>query len=126
MQNPYDLPILRGEDNEYGDYDYLIDELPSNVAKWRLSRYASSCDQCTRYRHLYFESRQFFYTLDGYDSLDYNECWVCSLKSAVRSFLWKAKRNANAFLFALRIAIKAEQGWKIGMFRAAYNIMRGK
>ena len=124
MHNPYDLPILRGEDNEYGDYDYLVNQLPSNVAKWRLSRYASSCDQCKRYRHLYFESRQFFYTLDGYDSLDYNECWVCAIKGKVRSFLWQVKKDVKALWVALMVAINAESGWKLGMFRAALKIMR--
>ena len=27
-------PVLQGPENDYGDYDYLIEELPHNSHKW--------------------------------------------------------------------------------------------
>ena len=126
MRNRYDSPALRGEDNEYGDYDYLAGSLPSNVARWDLSRTTWKCDACKHYRHLRFITRYHFYTVDGYDSSDYDVCWVCMLRSAIKIKVSQLKKNTQAFWFALRIAIKTDPGWKAGMFRAAYNIMRGK
>lgn len=37
-------PVLHGPENDYGDYDYLIEELPSDHAEWSLQRYTSEDD----------------------------------------------------------------------------------
>lgn len=124
MHNPYDMPILHGEDNEYGDYDYLVDGLPQNVEKWNLSRTAWKCDACGHYRHFRFITRYFFYTLDGYDSSDCDVCWTCMLRSAVKMAWLRIKKDVKALWVALMVAINAESGWKLGMFRAALKIMR--
>ena len=126
MQNPYDLPILRGENNEYGDYDYLAGHLPANVARWDLSRTAWKCDACNHYRHLRFITRYYFYTLDGYDSSDCDVCWACMLRSAIKIAVSRVKKNTQAFWFAFGLAAKVQIGKKIGIFRVAYHMAKGK
>ena len=34
MNKWWKAPILQGEDNEYGEYDYLIEEIPQNTREW--------------------------------------------------------------------------------------------
>ena len=31
-------PILQGEENDYGDYDYLIEEVPKSYCPWSSSQ----------------------------------------------------------------------------------------
>lgn len=125
MRNRYDSPALRGEENEYGDCDYLADGLPDNSAKWHLSRYVSRCDQCKRYRHLHFDTSYHFYTLDGYDSLDSCECWLCSLKGAARSVVWKVKKTAKKHYKALRLAAQVNPGNRAQMFVRVMKLLKG-
>jgi len=126
MRNRYDIPALRGEDNEYGDYDYLAGSLPSNVARWDLSRTAWKCDACKRYRHLRFITQYHFYTLDGYDSSDCDVCWVCMLRSAIKIAVSRAKKSVKALWFAFKISVKAKPGSKIDLFRIAARIAKGR
>lgn len=72
-------PVLQGEDNDYGQYDYLINDLPQDYARWEKGE--SRCDSCGKHRKLNFRAVQHFYTMDGYDYMDYTECWVCVLKN---------------------------------------------
>ena len=85
MDKWWKAPVLQGDDNMYGDYDYLIEELPDDYVKWEYSRYTCKCDSCGKERHLLLRSAHHFYTLDGYDCMDYNECWWCRLKCKIWS-----------------------------------------
>ena len=93
MNSWWKNPVLQGPENDYGDYDYLINELPESYVKWNLSKYTSKCDSCGKYRHLMLRSASYFHTLDGYDSMDYDECWVCRLKSNIHNVKWKIKHK---------------------------------
>lgn len=80
-KNWWKAPILQGDDNDYGEYDYLIEELPEDRAEW--STFPCKCDTCGKERRLNYVATTHFHTLDGWDSMDYCSCWVCELKSAI-------------------------------------------
>ena len=113
-------PVLQGPENDYGDYDYLIEELPEDYIKWEFSRYKGRCDSCGKERHLLLKSAHHFYTLDGYDSMSYDECWVCRLKGRVGSFKYKIKKKIqivkNAWMLS-RIS-------SAGNFRYYYKLIK--
>lgn len=81
----YDDPRLDDE----GTYDYLIEELPKDYAKWEWSRYKWKCDDCGKERQLAFVSAHYFYCWDGWDSMSNRTCWVCRLKDNWRGLKWK-------------------------------------
>jgi hypothetical protein len=93
MNDWWKAPVLQGDENDYGDYDYLIEELPNDYAKWDLSIYRDRCESCGKERHLLLRSAHYFYTLDGYDSMSYDECWVCRLKGKMWSIRHKLKKK---------------------------------
>ncbi len=92
MNKWWKAPVLQGPENDYGQYDYLIEELPDDYVKWDYSRYTCKCDSCGKERHLLLKSAHYFYTLDGYDYMNYDECWKCRLKNKLYSIKHKAKR----------------------------------
>lgn len=104
MNKWWKAPVLQGPENDYGQYDYLIEELPEDYVKWDFSKYACKCDSCGKERHLLLKSAHHFYTLDGYDYMNYDECWVCRLKCKVWSIKHKIKKEIgiikDAWMFA--------------------------
>ena len=90
MNNWWKSPVLQGEENDYGDYDYLIEDIPSNSTKW--SRYEQKCDECGKTRRLNLVYTYCFRTLDGWDSMDSCECWRCYLKRIIKK-PFKAIKN---------------------------------
>ena len=86
---PYDIPATYGA--EYDEYDYLYTKLPSDSVKWEW--YESKCESCGKYHKSNLRSSHCFYTLDGYDSMDYTECWRCILKDKVYSIKSKIKHK---------------------------------
>lgn len=98
--NRWKLPTLQGPENDYGDYDYLIKELPHDYAKWEFTPYTCRCDSCGKERRLVLYSVDYFYTLDGWDSLDSTECWKCNLRDKIWSIKRKVKQNIAAFKLA--------------------------
>ena len=72
-----------------GIYDYLAEELPSDSQKWQW--YYQKCRTCGKYHRLNFESVHYFYCYDGWDSIDYTECWKCRLKSKIYNIKYKIK-----------------------------------
>ena len=100
-KNWFKALVLQGPENDYGDYDYLIEELPQDYAKWEFDRkYAWKCDTCGKDSHLLFRSEHFFYCWDGWDSMSSSECWKCRLKGNIRHYKWKIKH-------AIKIRIRA-------------------
>ena len=98
--NWWKAPILQGPENDYGDYDYLIEELPDDYAKWEYNKYTCHCDSCGKERHLVFYSVHHFHTLDGWDSFDYTTCWKCALKDKIHMIKCKIGRSIKAFKLA--------------------------
>jgi len=101
MNDWWKSPVLAGPENDYGDYDYLIEELPQDVAKWEW--YDRKCDSCGKYHRLNFYSVHHFHTYDGWDSLDYTDCWVCRAKSKVWSIKNRIKKEFKAHKLALSL-----------------------
>ena len=73
--------------DDEGTYDYLVEELPQDSAKWE--RYYTKCDSCGKEHSLNFCATHYFYCWDGWDSMSYTECWKCRLKGKIYSI--KAK-----------------------------------
>lgn len=80
--------------DDEGTYDYLIEDLPSDTAKWQW--YYQKCDACGKYHRLNFESTHYFYCYDGWDSISYSECWKCRLRDKVYAIKAKIKRERKA------------------------------
>ena len=120
MNDWWKNPVLQGPDNEYGEYDYLIEELPSNCTHWELTRYKNKCDSCGNERHLFLRSINYFYTLDGYDCMDYNECWVCRLKDKV----WSVKHKIKKEIKIVKDAWELSRMSATGNFRYYYKFVK--
>ena len=97
MGDWWKAPVLQGDDNDYGQYDYMIEELPHDYARWELDKYAWKCDNCGKDSHLLFKSVSYFYSLDGYDYHSWYECWKCRLKMRVSSAKYKFKKKIKVF-----------------------------
>lgn len=93
MKDWWKSPVLQGPENDYGQYDYLIEELPKNEARWELSKYKWKCDDCGKDHYLLFCITQYFYTLDGYDYFSWNTCWKCMLKNKIANIKWRIKKK---------------------------------
>ena len=100
MNDWWKAPILQGPENDYGDYDYLIEELPQDYAKWQFARWMNRCDTCGKESHLYFYSEQYFHTLDGWDSMSYTSCWKCELQDKFYSIKRKIILRIKTFKVA--------------------------
>ena len=90
MNDWWKAPVLQGDDNEYGEYDYLIEELPKDHGEWIRH---SKCDTCGKERVFVFRSVQHFYCWDGWDAMDYNECWKCMIENKIWSVKHKIKKR---------------------------------
>ena len=77
--------------DDEGNYDYLVEELPSDTAKWQW--YYQQCNSCGNYHRLNFDSTHYFYCWDGWDSMSYVECWRCKLKSKICGIKTKIKKK---------------------------------
>ena len=116
-------PVLQGPENDYGQYDYLIDELPNDYAKWELSRYTCKCDSCGKERHLLLRSAHYFYTLDGYDCMDYDECLVCRLKGKMWSIRHNIKKRIKKRIEIIKEAWKLSHTSDLRNFIYFYRIL---
>ena len=120
MNDWYRNPVLQGPDNDYGNYDYLIEELPQSYVKWEFDKYKGRCDSCGKERHLLLKAAQYFYTLDGYDYMNYDECWVCRLKSKISSIKYKIKKKIKI----VKDAWELTKNSPVGNFTYYYNILK--
>lgn len=75
-----------------GTYDYLVEELPKDYARWEFDKYRWKCDNCGKESHVRFCSAHYFYCWDGWDSMNWNECWRCRLKGNIKDFKWKVMK----------------------------------
>lgn len=97
-------PVLQGPENDYGDYDYLIEELPENSREWLFGEHR--CESCGKTRHAIHRSTEYFRTMDGYDSLSYDECWICEIKSCFYHVFYKLKRRMKPLKYFFPTLIK--------------------
>lgn len=98
--NWWKAPVLQGPENDYGDYDYLIEKLPDDYANWQYDKYGCHCDSCGKERHLVFYYVHHFRTMDGWDSFDYTTCWKCMLKDKISMIKCKIGRSIKVFKLA--------------------------
>ena len=103
MKDWWKDPRLQGPENDYGDYDYLIEELPNDHCEWELQKYTEKCDSCGKESHLVFRATHYFYCWDGWDSMTYTECWRCMLKGKICSFKNKITRNIKKKIEVIKL-----------------------
>ena len=115
-------PLLDGDD--YGKYDFYATPLPEDYAKWQFDKVAWKCYDCKKGSHLLFVQKHFFYTLDGYDCMDYDVCWKCFLKDKIRLARGTIKRKIEKEKKALKLARECRQTDKTKSFKTYYNIAR--
>ena len=123
MNDWWKNPVLQGPENDYGDYDYLIEEIPQDYAKWDLSKYRWKCDDCGKERHLRFRTAHYFHTLDGWDSLDYSTCWRCRVKEDIKDTLWKIKHGIKIRARAFKSAVQLRKSGSTRSFKYWYDLM---
>ena len=104
MNNWWKSPVLQGEDNDYGAYDYMIEEIPKNSREW--STWGYKCSECGKWHKLNVVYTEYFHTLDGWDSISTEVCWLCEMKSIIGKPLRKMKRKINQEIKAHKIAIE--------------------
>ena len=92
MKDWWKSPVLQGEENDCGDYDYLIEETPESYCRWEFSKIAWEDDHGhpSRLRKVWCN---YFRTMDGYDSVDGSDCWRCVLKDKIKLIPRKFKRK---------------------------------
>lgn len=90
--------------DDEGTYDYLVEELPKDYARWEISKYRWRCDNCGKESHICFESAHYFYCWDGWDSMHWNECWKCRLKANTHNAKWKIKKKLRTEIKAIKLA----------------------
>lgn len=106
MSDWWKAPVLQGDDNDYGQYDYLIEEIPQDCAKWELSRYKWKCDDCGKNSHLRFVANSYFHTLDGWDEHSWATCWRCAIKDWFVYIRFRLIHGMNKRIKALKDAIE--------------------
>lgn len=89
---PYNIPATYGA--EYDEYDYFYTKIPSDTQKWE--RYYSKCETCGKYHWLNKVDTHYFYSMDGYDSISYTECWQCRLKDKIYAIKTRIKEKRKA------------------------------
>ena len=114
-------PLLQGQENDYGDYDFYAEELPSDYARWELSKEKWHCDSCGKYSHLLLTSAHHFYCWDGWDSMHWHECWKCRLKGKIRETKWKAVKFVKKRINALKNARDFQKASSTGNFKYWYE-----
>lgn len=110
VQNWWKAPILQGEENDYGCYDYLIEEVPESYCHWEFSKIAWEDDQ-GHSSHLRKVWCNYFRTMDGYDSMYGSDCWRCVLKDTIKILPRRIKRIFKKKKREIELFIEAFQMW---------------
>ena len=105
MKDWWKSPVLQGPENDYGEYDYLIEEIPSYEEKW--SWYFEKCDTCRKEHYLNLGATSYFRTMDGYDSVYGCECWRCYLKRKIKAAFRVIKKKME-YIIAKTIKWRGE------------------
>lgn len=116
-------PMLQGPENDYGDYDYLAEELPKDYARWSLTKETWKCDECGKYSHLLFETAHYFYCWDGWDSMNWNICWRCEIKNYIYGLKCKIKDSIRKHIKAFKDAKELHRISKTKSFMYWYKFI---
>ena len=73
-------------------------------AQWEFSHNPVRCDECGKHSHVVQNIKDWFYTMDGGDYLEYNYCWRCQLVSIVSKPFLRLRYVVKRFKFACKIA----------------------
>lgn len=124
MKDWWKAPILQGPENDYGDYDYFVEELPKDYARWEFDKYRWKCDTCGKDSFLRFVAEHYFYCWDGWDSMRYAECWKCRLKGRISDIKWKVKNNIKKEFEIIKDAIEWYKTSPAKSFKYWYQLSR--
>ena len=117
MNNWWKDPRLDDE----GTYDYLVEELPNDYARWEFDKYRWKCDNCGKESHLRFCTAHYFYCWDGWDSMSWNECWRCRLKGNIRDIKWKIQKWFKKRIETIKTAVELYKGTTGWSFKYCYD-----
>lgn len=98
--------------DDEGTYDYLVEELPRDYAKWEFTKHKFKCDDCGKESRLRFVSAHYFYCWDGWDSMSYDVCWKCALHDKVHSIIYGIKHYFKTQIKVWKYAIETYQIYK--------------
>ena len=124
MKDWWKSPVLQGPENDYGEYDYLVEELPEDYARWELDKYRWKCDTCGKDSFLRFVAEHYFYCWDGWDSMRYAECWKCRLKGRISDIKWKVKNNIKTEFEIIKDAFELYRTSSAKSFKYWYQLSR--
>ena len=122
MNNWWKSPVLQGEENDYGQFDYLIEEIPQNSREWNTWGY--KCSECGKWHKLNVVYTEYFYTLDGYDSLSTEVCWLCEMKSIIGKPFRKMKKKANRTWRVLKETISLKRDLSKHTWKRCYELAK--
>lgn len=122
MNNWWKSPVLQGEENDYGQFDYLIEEIPQNSREWGTWGY--KCSECGKWHKLNVVYTEYFYTLDGYDSLSTEVCWLCEMKSIIGKPFRKMKKKANRTWRVLKETISLKRDLSKHTWKRCYELAK--
>ena len=97
MSKWWKSPVLQGPENDYGDYDYLIEDIPGDSITW--SKWERRCGECGKTHMWNLCYTHYFRTMDGWDSIEHYECWVCYVKRKLTAPFKSAKKKIARFLY---------------------------
>lgn len=120
MSNWWKDPRLDDE----GTYDYLVEELPKDYARWEVSKYRWRCDNCGKESHVRFCTAHYFYCWDGWDSMSWNECWCCRLKGYIHGIRWKIKKGIKDRIEAFKLSRDLHKGTPVWSFKYCYGVAK--
>lgn len=94
-KNWWKAPVLQGPENDYGDYDYLAERLPTDTCRWEWD-YVSRCDDCGKEHRINKCATHYFYCWDGWDSMSSTVCWKCYAKDRIHGYFWEKRQAKKA------------------------------
>ena len=109
------LPILQGPENEYGDLDYLANDLPADeqLVKTRMG-HKCMCESCHKEFKTLYISTHYFYTIDGWDSISDCECKKCArldIKSRTQRTIRRIQKAIRYRIIRRRICGVGGEYW---------------
>lgn len=101
MNDWWNIPATYGA--EYDEYDYYYTEVPENTREW--SRWEYKCSECGKYHRLNVVYTAYFRTIDGWDSIATEVCWLCEIKNIIYEPFRKIKRKISKEFKAHKFAL---------------------
>ena len=122
MNNWWKSPVLQGEENDYGAYDYMIEEIPKNSREW--STWGYKCSECGKWHKLNVVYTEYFHTLDGWDSISTEVCWLCEMKSIIGKPLRKMNRKVNRAQRVVKETIELKRDMNNKSWKRCYELAK--